>query len=198
MDDVGDVAEVTACFSIAKDGDGLSLDHGVDPLGDDGRIGTIGILARAEDVEITEPAAGKLIKERELLGVAFVDGLGEGVGGEKGACLVFDLGERGVVAIDRAAGGVDEAIDLGVATSEKDVEEAVDIGLMSGLWVINGERDGSEGSLMKNVIDAFSGSMARGSVREITFNEFEVLPRVWPNSLFNLIQIVLIPRYEVV
>jgi len=53
LDRVGDVAEVPAGLAVAVTVDGLPSDHRRNPLGDDGRIGTFGILlARTEDVEV--------------------------------------------------------------------------------------------------------------------------------------------------
>ena len=54
---VGNEAEVAAGFTVAVNIDGLAFDHAGDPLGNDRRIGTIGVLAWAKDVEIAQADA---------------------------------------------------------------------------------------------------------------------------------------------
>src|SRR4029077_12265209 len=57
LDDVGDVAEIAAGGAVAIDEDGGVFNHRGDPLGNDGGVGAVGVLARTEDVEVTQADA---------------------------------------------------------------------------------------------------------------------------------------------
>jgi hypothetical protein len=81
-------------------------------LGMDGSIGTIGILATPQKVEIVQansfetPGAGKDV------GVEFVHQPGNSPRGKWFANLVFPFEQIGVIIMGGAACGIDEALDL--------------------------------------------------------------------------------------
>ena len=77
---VGNKAEVAAGFAVAIDVDRLALDHAGNPLGDDGCVGAIWVLARAEDVEVAQADALHAVGFAEHVGVQLVHVLGDGVG----------------------------------------------------------------------------------------------------------------------
>lgn len=54
MDDVVDVGEVAGLLAVAVDEGGFAGGDGFGEGGDDGGVGGVGVLARAEDVEVTE------------------------------------------------------------------------------------------------------------------------------------------------
>jgi hypothetical protein len=95
LNGVGHITEVTAGFAVAVDLDGLILDHGRDPLGDDGGIGAVGVLARAEDIEIAKADGFGAIAAAEDGGVKFVDVFGDGVRRERSADPISILGRPG-------------------------------------------------------------------------------------------------------
>ncbi len=132
LDGVVDVAEIAAGFAVAVDEDGLALDHAGDPLRYDGCVGAIGVLARAKDVEVAQADGFEAIGAGEDVGVDLVDQLSDGVGRQRLADVVFDLGQRRMVAVGGAAGGVDEALYFGIARGNEHVEEAADVGFVGG------------------------------------------------------------------
>ena len=138
LDGVVDVTEVAAGFAIAVDIHRLILDHGVDPFRDDRRIGAVGVLPLTEDIEVTQADGLEAVGAGEDVGVKFVDQFGNGIGRERFADLVFHFGQVGVVTIGRAAGGIDEALDLGIAGGNEHVKETVDIVLVGGDGVFDG------------------------------------------------------------
>ena len=54
LDDIFDVGEIAALLPVAMDGGGLSLQEETDELGDDGSIGTIGVLTSPKHIEIAQ------------------------------------------------------------------------------------------------------------------------------------------------
>lgn len=129
---VGHKAEVAAGFAVAVDVDGLAFKQCGRPFGDDGGIGAIGVLAGAEHVEVAQADGVKAVAAGKHVGIQLVDVFGDGVGAQGFANVVFDLGQRGVVAVGAAAGGVGEALHLGVACGYQHVEETGDVGVVGG------------------------------------------------------------------
>src|SRR5690606_1979563 len=92
-------AEVPAGFAGAVDEDVVAPDHGGRPLGDDSGIGTIGVLPGAKNVEVAQADGVKAVAAGKHVGIQLVHIFGDGVGAERFANGVFDLGQAGVVAI---------------------------------------------------------------------------------------------------
>ena len=82
------------------------------------------------------------------------------------------LGLGGLVAVGGGAGGVDDALDVGVAGGEQEVEGAVDVGVVGGEGVFDGAGDAGEGGLVDDEVLALAGAVHGGEVAEI--GEFEV------------------------
>lgn len=80
LDGIADVAEVAAGLAVAVDPYRLVSDHGRGPLGHHGGIGTVGVLAGAEDVEVPETDGAEIIGPCEHVGLLLVHQLGDGVG----------------------------------------------------------------------------------------------------------------------
>ena len=138
---VGNEAEVAAGFTIAVDIDGLTFDHAGDPLGDDGGIGPIGVLARAEDVEVAQAHALQVVGFAEDVCVQLVHILGYCIRRQRLTDGVFHFGQTGVVAIGAAAGGIDKAFDFGVSRGHQHVQETGDVRGIGGDWVFYATRD---------------------------------------------------------
>lgn len=135
-------------------------EEGLEEAGDDGGVGAVGVLAAAEDVKVAEADGIDVVEVVEEGGVLFVDGLGEGVGGEGAAGLIFACWEGGVVAVDGGAGGIDEAADVCGGGGGEEVHEAADIDVVGGGGVFDGGGDGGEGGVVGDVIDAADGAVA--------------------------------------
>lgn len=153
MNGVVYVTKVTAGFAITVNVDRLVLDHGGDPLGDNGSVGAIRVLPAAEDIEVAQADALEAVGTGKDLCVKFVDQLGDGVGAEGLAYFVFNLGQVGVVAVCAAASGVDEAFDVCFAGGDEHVEETVDIVLVGGDRVFDAAGYGAKGGLVENVVN---------------------------------------------
>ena len=138
---VFDKAEIAAGFSVAVDKDRFVFNHAGDPLRDNGGVSAIRVLAWAEDVEIAQADGVKTITARKHVGIQFVDVFGDRIRRQRFADLVFHFGQAGMVAIGRAGGGIDEALDLGIACGDQHVEEAADIGVIGGDGVFERARD---------------------------------------------------------
>ncbi len=93
--------------------------HLVGELGDDSRIGRVGGLAGTEDVEVAEADSFETISSIEGLDIVLAGQLLDCVGGERTGKHVLLLGLRGLVAVGRGRGGVDDSADSGITSSDK-------------------------------------------------------------------------------
>ena len=181
LDGVGDVTEVTAGFAIAIDIHRLVGDHRGDPFGDDRRVGAVGVLSLAEDIEVAQANGFESISAGEHLGIQLVHQLGNGIGRKRLADLVFHFRQVGMIAVGGTAGGIDEAADLGVARGNQHVEEAVDVRLVGGNRIFDRAWHAAERRLMQDIVDwnagiALSprhGLPAGFHVPDIAFDELE-------------------------
>ena len=137
LDNVSDVAEIAAGFAVAVNYDLAVLKHCCNPFWDYRGVGAGGVLARAEYVEIAEADCLQSVAAREDVGVDFIHQFGGCVGGKRFADGIFDFWEAGVVAIDGAAGGVDDAFDAVVAGGQENIEGAGEVGIVAGKRVGN-------------------------------------------------------------
>ena len=148
-----DKAEIAAGFAVAVDIHRFALDHAGDPLRDDGGIGAVRVLARAEDVEVAQAHALQPVGFAKDIGVELVHILGYGIRRQGFADDVFDLGQAGVVAVSAAARGVDKALDFGVSGGNEHVEEARDVGGVGGEGVGHAAGDAAQGGLVQDVVN---------------------------------------------
>jgi len=137
LDNVVDVAEVASGFAVAIDADGLTFQDCVDPLGDDGGVGAIGVLARAENVELAQADGLELVGSGKGLGVEFVNGFGGGVWRKDASGFVFHFGGGRIVAINGAAGGKNHSADFGVAGCNQHIDETGDVAVVAGHGLVN-------------------------------------------------------------
>src|SRR5581483_8258062 len=191
LDSVGDVTEITAGGTVAINLDGLAAEHGANPLGNHGGIGAVGVLAGAKDIEVAEAHALQAVGASENAGVEFVDGLGHGVRGKRASGFGFHFGEGGIVAIDRAAGGVDESADFGGAGGGQDIEKAGDIGGVGAEGIFNGAGNGTEGGLMEDIIGAFARAAAEVEIEEIALEKGEARPLIGLHEALDFIEVCL-------
>src|SRR5690606_32394493 len=111
---------------------------------------------------------------------------------------VLDLGQAGMVSVGGAAGGIGEAFHTCVAGSDQQVEEAVDVGAVSGDRVVDRARDGAEGGLVQDVVHAFTSLAAVVEVANVALDELEACPLVWADQLLDFVEVVLVAGGEVV
>ncbi len=124
LDDVADEAEVAAGFAITVDENGFVVEQAGDPFGNDGGVGSVGILAGTEDIKVAEADGLEAVGFGKDIGVQFVHVLCHRVGRQGAADFVFDLGEVRMVTVSRAGSRVDEAGDAGIAGGHEHIEKA--------------------------------------------------------------------------
>lgn len=195
---IGDKAEVAAGFAVAVDVHHLALQQGGGPFGNDGSIGAVGVLPRAEYVEVAQANGVEVVAAGEYFGVQFIDVLGHCIGAERFADGVFDLGQCRVVAIGGAAGGVGKAFDLGVAGGHQHVEEAGDVGTVGRDGVFKAAGDAAEGGLVQHVVNTVTGLVAVGQVADVALDEVKAGPLSGCDQGPHLIEVALISGGEVV
>ncbi len=125
-------SKVAAGFTVAVDINRFALEQCRRPFGNNGSIGPVGVLAGTKHIEVTQTNGFKAVAAGKNAGIQFVDVFGHGVGAERVADVFFHLGQRRVVAIGAAAGGVSEAFDFGVAGGHQHIEETGDVGFVGG------------------------------------------------------------------
>lgn len=138
LNDIGDIAKVASGFSIAIDVDWLSLDHRGNPGRDDCCIGAFRVLARTENIKVTQPDGRQSVAASKDVGVKFVTALGDSVGGERVSELLFYFGQMRVIAVNGATGRENEAPNSVLFGGEEDVQEPGNIGFMGFNWLCNG------------------------------------------------------------
>lgn len=198
LHDVFDEAKIPAGFTVAVDAHGLALDHRRRPFGDHRRVGAVGVLAGSEHIEVAQADGLEAVGAGEHAGVQLVDVLGDRVGRERIADLVFHLGQVRVVAVGGAGGGVGEAAHFLVLGRHQHVQEAVDIGLVGGDGVGDGSGYRAQGGLVQYMVGAAYRQAAGVQVTDIAFDKAESLPGVLAYVFPHLIQVVLVAGGEVV
>ena len=138
---VGDKAKVAAGFAVAVDVDGFAFEECGRPFGDDGGVGAVRVLAGAEHVEVAQADGVEAVAAGKDVGIQLVDVFGHSVGAQGFADVFFHLGQRGVVAVGAAAGGVGEALHFGVAGGDQHVQKTADVGFVGGDGVGQAARD---------------------------------------------------------
>ena len=182
MHGILDKAEVTTGFAIAVNEHVVALDHGGGPFGDDGGIGTIRVLSLAEHIEVAQANGGKAVATGKHVGIQLVHVLGDSIGRERLADDVFYLGQAGVVAVGRTAGGVGKAFYLGITGSHQHVEKAVYVGAVGGDGVVNGAWHRAQCGFMQHVVHACTGLLAVFQIADVAFDKLEACPLLRGNQ----------------
>lgn len=99
LNDVLDVAEVAASFSIAIDLDDAVVEHCLDPAWNHSSVGSIRVLPLAKHVEVTQTNTAHSIMLVEDLCIEFVDVFRNRIGRERLADHVLDLREGRMIAV---------------------------------------------------------------------------------------------------
>ena len=205
------VAKVAAGFAVAVDVNGFAFEECGGPFGDDGGVGTVRVLAGAKHVEVAQADGVEAVAAGKDVGIQLVDVFGDGVGAQRFADVVFDLGQRGVVAVGAAAGGVGEALHLGVAGGHEHVEEAGDVGVVGGDGVGQAAGHAAQGGLVQDVVNgvvdrwqassykrARHGCSAVFQLADVALDEVEVGPLGGGDQALHFVQVALVAGGEVV
>lgn len=99
LDDVLDIAKVSAGLAVAIDLDDAVIEHSLDPARNHGCIGPIRVLPLAKDVEVTKADAVHSVLLVEYVGIEFVDVLRDRIGRERLADHVLDLRQGRMIAV---------------------------------------------------------------------------------------------------
>lgn len=191
-------AEIPAGLTVTVDAYRITLDHRRRPFGDHRRVGTVGVLAGTEDIEVAQADGLEAVGAGEHAGVQLVDVLGHRVGRERVADLVFHLGQVRVVAVGGAGGRVGEAAHFLVLGGHQHVQEAVDIGLVGGNGVGDGSGHRAQSGLVQHMVGAAYRQPAGVQVADIAFDKAEALPGVFAYVVPHLIQVVPVAGGEIV
>jgi len=171
--DIGEIAGLLAVPVHVQRHAQVGLLH---ELGDDGRVQGLRVLARAEDVEV---AQGDGLQAEGLGpddGVVLGGELRDGVGRHRLGPHVLALREDLAGAVSGAGGGVDEALDLGIAGRDQQVQGPRHVGLVGGQRAVHGLGHGTDGGLMEDVGDALASARAVRGAGDVALQELDAPP----------------------
>lgn len=171
LDDILDISEVAALLAIAIDATLLTADEQLDELGDDGCVGSVGILTATEDIEISQAIGVEAIVTCVLLGPLLIGALGDGIGREKVTLLTFGLGEVGLIAIDGTGGGIDEFLDSVLTGCLQHVEGSLDIVERIEQGHLDAARHRAPCCLIEDIVNAFAGLHAGVKVFDVALDK---------------------------
>lgn len=172
LDDVVDVGEVAAAVAHVEDLDGVASAQ----LLGEAEVGHVGPAHGAVHGEEAQAGGRDGVELGVGGGHQLVGLLGGGVERHRRVDAVL-LGERHllVAAVDRAGAGVDEVPDRVVAAGLEDVEEADEVALEVGAWVLDGVADARLGGEVHNDVEAVLGEqpLDEGGVAQVAAHEGE-------------------------
>src|SRR5690348_17034595 len=108
LNDIGDVTEIAARFTVAIYKHRLLVQHRGNPFGDYGGVSAIGILSWTKYVEVAKPHRLQVIALGKNVSVNLGHEFGRRVGRHASADPFLDLWQLRAVAIHRTAGGKHE------------------------------------------------------------------------------------------
>jgi hypothetical protein len=149
----------------------LVVEEHLDKLGNDGSIGSVGVLATTEDIEVAETIGVETIVACVLLGPLFITTLGEGIGGEKIAFDAFLFGKMGFVAIDTAAAGINELLDALLTGGFEHVEGTLDVVHAIEQGHLDATGYTAPSGLVEDVVDTFTCLHAGIEVLDVALDE---------------------------
>ena len=103
-----------------------------------------------------------------------------------------------MVAIDGAAGGVNEALNAGVPGGDEHIDEAGDVSGMGGKRVGERARDRAEGGLVQDEIHAGGDAFAGCQVPDVARDMKAVGPAGWSDRSADLLEVLFRAGGEVV
>ena len=98
----------------------------------------------------------------------------DGVGAERSRRHCLALGQRGRVAVGRAAGGIDHAFDARFFRGHEDIERAGRVGVVTVARLVDAERHAGDRAEVQDDFGALGGALADGRVANIAFDQLEL------------------------
>lgn len=195
---IADEAEVAAGFAITVDIDGPSGEERRRPTGDDGRIGTVGILPRSEHVEIPQADGGQAVASGEDVGVQLVHVLRHRIRRQRRADHVLDLGQRQAVAIGGTRCRVHEAPRPGVAGCNQHVQETVDVRRIARNRVLDGTRYRPQRGVVQDPVDTLACGTTGRQIADVALDEPVAAPAFRADDRGHLLQVAPVAGGEIV
>ena len=174
------------------------LQHRDNPARNHRRVVAVGVLARAERVEVPQADRRHPVAAREDFRVELVDVLADGVGRQQVPDAVLRHGRRGAVAVGRARRRVDEPRDTGVARGDQHVEEARRVGGVRALRIGDRPRHRPERRLVQHDVDALACAPARVRVADVGLVQRVPAPCRRADRRGHLVEVGAVSRREVV
>ena len=176
LHDVGHVAEVAGGAAVAVDPQGLAAQQRARPARHDRRVGALGVLARAEHVEVAQPGAFHAVGPRPGGREQLVDRLGGGVRRQRLTGHRLELRQRRMVAVHRAGGRVDQATQAGLARRGEQLGEAGRVRTEGAHRMLDGARHRSEGGLVQHMGHAAQRLRTGLRIADVAVDELEARP----------------------
>ena len=196
--DVVDIAEIAAGFAVAVDIDLFAPDQGLEPLGNDGGIRAVRVLALAKDVEIAQADGWKAVAALKDVCIKLVNIFGYRIGREGMADAILDLGQFLAVAVGGGGGRIDKALRARVARGKNHVEKTVDIAAVGENRVVYRPWHGAKSGLVQHMVNAGAGVFAGFKITDIAFDKDEAGKVVLAHKLANHFEIAAVAGKEIV
>src|SRR5690606_6903018 len=161
--------------TVAEDDRPLAVYQGADELGRDGGVGRIRVLARAEDIEVAQRDGLDVIKVVEDRHELLAGELGDGVRRERVRREALVLRRDFRIAIDGGRRGEDDPSNASVAGGNEQVQRAGDVDGKRGLRIGDRARDGGQGTLVIDQLDAVDGAAEVVLVAEVAFHQLNIV-----------------------
>lgn len=191
-------AKIATGFAVTIDMEIIALDHRGSPFRDNGSISAIGILAFAENVEVTQPDSVETIAARKDIGVQLVHVFSDSVGRQGLADSVFYLGQAGVITIGGTAGSVDEATHLGVTRGDEHVEKPVYVGGVAGERIGEASGHTPQSSLVQYMIDSGTGTSTVVHLANVTLDKAKAGPLCLSHEATHFVQVSLVAGSKII
>ena len=134
----------------------------------------------------------------EHLRVGLAHGLARGIRRERVAGAAFDLGQSGVIAIHGAARCINETLHTCDARGVHEMQSACDVRRVRVGRALDAAGHGAEAGLVQNVVAADHRTCAGGSVRDVTFDEKQVVPLVVAHLGEHVVDVLAMAGREIV
>ena len=168
------------------------MDCGPEEARDGCGVGAVGALIRPEDVEVAQAHGLESVERGKHLHVQLVRHLGDRVGGQRRDRHVFAFWQRWRVAVGGRRGGEDHAAHAIVARGVEHGDRSVGVHRVARDRSLDAARDGAEGGLVEDHVDARCGAVHRLGVADVGGDALDV------GAAAKVIQVLPVARGEVV
>ncbi len=171
LDSVLDIREIASLLAVTEDHRLRLFQESGAEFCKYARIGRAGILPGPENIEVAERNVFEAVHAAKRLRIQLADVLRDAVGRNGFRLHGFDFWQRGRLAIGRRRSREDQALDLGVACRDEDVECAVDIDAIGFDGVFHRPRHGGTRRKMQDAFSFVNGFAHHLEVRDTPFDE---------------------------